>query len=119
MKVFVLGAGKVGSALARALRKRGDHVTLRPARKGLPRKTIDAAIIVLAIRDRNLEPVAKELAARGIVKKSTVVVHNSGGLTAEVLAPLRRACAGVAQMHPMISFASTRSFPRSRAVNAT
>ena len=45
------------------------------------------------------------------MQKSTVVVHNSGALSADALAPLRGACAGVAQMHPMISFASTTFFP--------
>ena len=111
MKVFILGAGKVGSALARALRKRGDQVTLRAARKGIPSKPIDAAIIVLAVRDRELGVVASKLATSGVVKKNAVVVHNSGALAADALASLRGACAGVAQMHPMISFASTAFFP--------
>ena len=111
MKVFVFGAGKVGRAIARTLRDRGDEVILRPARKGVPTQTIDAAIIVLAIRDRDLGPVAADLAVSGVVKKNAVVVHNAGSLSAEALAPLRGACAGVAQMHPMISFASRTFFP--------
>jgi predicted short-subunit dehydrogenase-like oxidoreductase (DUF2520 family) len=111
MKVFVLGAGKVGCALARALRKSGDNVTLRPARKGVPKKVIDASIIILAVRDRQLGVIAAELVVARVVKKSTVVVHNSGALTADALAPLRGKCAGIAQMHPMISFASTTFFP--------
>ena len=111
MKVFILGAGKVGTALARALRRRGDDVTLRAARKGIPATVIDAPIIVLAVRDRQLGQIATDLAAAGVVKKSAVVVHNSGALPADALAPLRGACAGVAQMHPMISFASRTSFP--------
>ena len=47
--VFVFGAGKVGRALARALR--GEvAVTLHPAREGLPRKRIDA-LALRAITD--------------------------------------------------------------------
>jgi predicted short-subunit dehydrogenase-like oxidoreductase (DUF2520 family) len=111
MKVFILGAGKVGTALARALRKHGDQVTVRAARKGVPKKPIDAAIVVLAVRDRQLGAIALELATSRVVKKTAVVVHNSGALSAEALAPLRGACAGVAQMHPMISFASKTFFP--------
>jgi predicted short-subunit dehydrogenase-like oxidoreductase (DUF2520 family) len=111
MKIFVLGAGKVGCALARALREHGDQVTLRPARKGAPKKPIDAAVLILAVRDRQLGAIATELARSGVVKKSTVVVHNSGALSADALAPLRSKCAGVAQMHPMISFASKTFFP--------
>lgn len=111
MKVFVFGAGKVGRALAHALEERGVRVTLRPARKGLPKKPIDADVVVLAVRDRALEPLAEELASSGIVKKKAVVVHNAGARSADVLRALAPVTAGVAQMHPMISFASRTSFP--------
>jgi predicted short-subunit dehydrogenase-like oxidoreductase (DUF2520 family) len=110
MHVFVFGAGKVGTALSRALRKAGVKVTLRPARRGVPRK-IDADVVVLAVRDRDLRPTAEALV--GVVARRAVVVHVAGALDASALAPLRAggACAGVAQMHPMISFASTRFAP--------
>lgn len=111
MKVFIFGSGKVGRALARALVKRGDRVTLRPARKGVPRKKIDAQIIVLAVRDRQLAELAEALAKSGAVPKKAVCVHNAGSLAADALAVLRPVCAGVAQMHPMISFGSKTFFP--------
>jgi len=111
MKVFILGAGKVGRALAAALKKQGTKVTLRPARKGVPTTKIDASIIILALRDRQLPPVAADLATSGVVPRNAVVVHNAGSLPAEVLQPLRGVCAGIAQMHPMISFASLDRFP--------
>jgi predicted short-subunit dehydrogenase-like oxidoreductase (DUF2520 family) len=111
VKIFIFGAGKVGTALARALRACGDEVTLRAARKGVPTRPIDAAIVILAVRDRDLGPVALDLASSGVVRKTAVVVHNAGALTAEALAPLRGLCAGVAQMHPMISFASRTFVP--------
>jgi predicted short-subunit dehydrogenase-like oxidoreductase (DUF2520 family) len=75
---------------------------------GLPR-TIEADVLVLAVRDRDLGPLAEAMV--GVVAPLAVVVHVAGALDAEALAPLRRACAGVAQMHPMISFASTRRGP--------
>lgn len=111
MKVFILGAGKVGRALAAAMKRKGVRVTLRPARKGVPTTRIDADVVVLALRDRQLGPVAADLAASGVVPRKAVVVHNAGSLPAEALAPLRGVCAGVAQMHPMISFASRAFFP--------
>ena len=111
MKVFIFGAGKVGRALSRALRAHGDVVTLTPARKGLPGRRIDADIIILSVREGQLGPIATELATSGVVKRSAVVVHNAGSLSAEALAALRGACAGVAQMHPMISFASRTFIP--------
>jgi predicted short-subunit dehydrogenase-like oxidoreductase (DUF2520 family) len=111
MKVFILGAGKVGRALARGLAKHGDTVTLRPARRGVPTTCIDADVIILSVRERQLGPIAADLAVSGVVKRRAVVVHNAGSLSADALGALRGACAGVAQMHPMISFASTTSFP--------
>jgi predicted short-subunit dehydrogenase-like oxidoreductase (DUF2520 family) len=108
LTVFVHGAGKVGTSLSRALRASGATVVLRAARKGLP-GVIDADIVVLAVRDRDLPALAEKMV--GVVSRRAVVVHVAGALDAEVLAPLRGACAGVAQMHPMISFASTRRSP--------
>jgi predicted short-subunit dehydrogenase-like oxidoreductase (DUF2520 family) len=111
LKVFILGAGKVGRALAAALRKSGVSVTLRPARRGVPTTRIDASVIILALRDRQLGPVAADLATSGVVPRGAVVVHNAGALPADALEPLRGVCAGIAQMHPMMSFASRRFFP--------
>jgi predicted short-subunit dehydrogenase-like oxidoreductase (DUF2520 family) len=111
--VYIFGAGKVGRAIARALAlaKRGPRVTLRPARKGLPRRPIEADLLVLAVRDRDLGALAQKLADAGLVSKRTACVHNAGAQTAEAIAPLRAVSAGVAQMHPMISFASPRVVP--------
>jgi predicted short-subunit dehydrogenase-like oxidoreductase (DUF2520 family) len=111
MKVFILGAGKVGRALAAALKAKKVKVTLRAAREGVPTMPIDADIIVLALRDRQLGIAAADLAASGVVPRKAVVVHNAGALPADALAPLRGLCAGIAQMHPMISFASRKFFP--------
>jgi predicted short-subunit dehydrogenase-like oxidoreductase (DUF2520 family) len=111
MKIFVFGAGKVGRALAHAWKQEGESVTLWPARRGVPVQPIDAAVIVLSVRDKQLGAVAADFAQSGIVKRNAVVVHNAGALPAEALAALRGVCAGVAQMHPMISFGSKTFFP--------
>ena len=111
MKVFILGAGKVGRGLARGLRAHGDTVTLRPARRGVPKQRIDADVVVLSVREKQLAALCADLASSGVLKKTAVVVHNAGSLTADALSSVRGACAGVAQMHPMISFASTTFFP--------
>jgi predicted short-subunit dehydrogenase-like oxidoreductase (DUF2520 family) len=108
--VFVLGAGKVGAGLSRMLRRIGVRVTLRAARKGLPR-TVRADVVILAVRDRDLPPLVAQMRDAGVLDRRSVVVHVSGALDAEPLAPLRSVCAGVAQMHPMISFASPRTTP--------
>lgn len=112
MKVTILGAGKVGVGLARAIRARGGKVVLRPARAGLPRRRIEGDLLVLAVRDKDLTPLAQALADKRLVTRKTACVHCAGALDAEPLAPLRKVSAGVAQMHPMISFAS-RAHPPS------
>jgi len=109
--VFVIGAGKVGTSLARALRARGVKVTLRAARSGLPARRIAADLLILAVRDGRLEPLARALQTAKLVGGRTAVVHCAGALGPEPLAPLRGAASGVAQMHPMISFASPRALP--------
>jgi len=112
MRVVIIGAGKVGAALAREIRNRGGDVKLFPARKYQPKAPIAGDLLILAVRDRDLRPLAEKIAASGILSKRTACVHVAGALTAEVLAPLRAVSAGVAQMHPMISFASVKKPPR-------
>jgi predicted short-subunit dehydrogenase-like oxidoreductase (DUF2520 family) len=111
MRVYILGAGKVGRSLGRAIRASGWPVTVRPARKGLPRKPIVADLLVLAVRDRDLAPLAAKLAEKRLVGRRTACVHVAGALGPDALEPLRAVSAGVAQMHPMISFASVSFAP--------
>jgi predicted short-subunit dehydrogenase-like oxidoreductase (DUF2520 family) len=112
LSIFVYGAGKVGAGLARALRAAGCEVTLRAARKALPQKRIDAEVIIVALRDRDIAPCAEELVKRGLVgHRKVAVLHCAGALGPEVLAAARGPKVAVAQMHPMISFASTRFAP--------
>lgn len=111
MRVFVYGAGKVGKALAREARRAGLEVTLRAARRGLPKASIDAALVILAVRDSALASVVSELASRRLLSRSSVCVHCAGSLGPDPLGPLRASCLGVAQMHPMVSFASSEATP--------
>jgi predicted short-subunit dehydrogenase-like oxidoreductase (DUF2520 family) len=111
MKVFIVGAGKLGRALLKALRKAKCDTTLRAARDGLPKKKIEADLVILAVRDRDIRPMAEKLRDAGLVSKKSVYVHVAGAFDAEPLAPLRGVCQGVAQMHPMIAFASTEFAP--------
>lgn len=105
--VFVIGAGKVGTNLARALRATGSSVTLRAARKGLPSKAIDADVILVAVRDGDIPKIAAGLAERALIgHRAVAILHCAGALGPEALAAARTGKASVAQMHPMISFAS-------------
>jgi len=116
--VFIYGAGKVGRALGRELTRAGYTVTTRPARQGLPRKPIDAKVVIVSVRDRDLSTLADEMAERELVREDAVVLHNAGALGAEALSALRAFTAGVAQFHPMISFASKTFSPTLARGNA-
>ncbi len=110
--VFIFGAGKVGAGLARALRAAGDNVTLRPQRKGLPARRIEADVVIVAVRDRDIPGVAEALVGRHLIGHRLVaVVHCAGALGPEALAAARGRGVSVAQMHPMISFASKAHTP--------
>jgi predicted short-subunit dehydrogenase-like oxidoreductase (DUF2520 family) len=112
MRVTIIGAGKVGRGLARAIGALHDKkwkATLRAARAGVPARRIDADLLVLAVRDRDIAPLADRLL--GVVGSETACVHVAGALGPEPLAALRDSSAGVGQMHPMISFASTGFTP--------
>ena len=108
--IFVFGAGKVGRALAGGWKRAGLAVTLRPARRGWPAR-VTADVVVLAVRDRDLPESVRTLAGKKLLRRGATVVHCAGALGPEPLAPLRALGASVAQMHPMISFASTRFVP--------
>jgi predicted short-subunit dehydrogenase-like oxidoreductase (DUF2520 family) len=111
-RVFVYGAGKVGTGLSRALARAGFAVVLRPQRRGLPSRPIEADFVILAVRDRDIAPAAAEMARRGLVgHRAVVVVHCAGALGPDVLSAVRGPRVAVAQMHPMISFASKARGP--------
>lgn len=111
--IFIFGAGKVGKGLARALAAAGARVTLRPARKGLPSRRIDARFVIVAVRDREVSEVARALAEEKLIGHAPVtVVHCAGSLGPEAPAAAKvNARVSIAQMHPMISFASLAFTP--------
>jgi predicted short-subunit dehydrogenase-like oxidoreductase (DUF2520 family) len=110
--VFVFGAGKVGVGLARLLRRAGCRVTLRPQRKGLPARRLEADVVILAVRDRDVTPTAALLVEGALVgHRPASVFHCAGALGPEALAPARGPKVAVAQLHPMISFADKEATP--------
>jgi predicted short-subunit dehydrogenase-like oxidoreductase (DUF2520 family) len=111
LDVLVLGRGKLGIALQKHARAAGHRVRVAASRTWDPATPITADLLVLAVRDKELEPLAAALAAKGSVTARTVVVHVAGARSSAVLAALRGHAAGVAQMHPMIAFATPAFAP--------
>jgi predicted short-subunit dehydrogenase-like oxidoreductase (DUF2520 family) len=118
----VVGAGRLGTALARALdgcgyevralvsrkaaharsaAKRAGVETLALGAEGLERLPA-AGLLFITTPDDVVGEVAGRLAARPALK-SRVALHASGALSSEVLAPLRARGLAVGSVHPLAS----------------
>src|SRR5690606_7328520 len=115
-ELLIYGAGKLGGAFASRLRAAGYVAKLHADRRGLPRSN-SAETLILCVRDSRVEPLAQQIAQVDWVSGVRCVLHVSGALSADVLAPLRRRRAAgvpelaVGQLHPMLSIASARRCP--------
>jgi predicted short-subunit dehydrogenase-like oxidoreductase (DUF2520 family) len=121
LKVGVISAGRVGSALGAAL-ERADHVVVacsaisaesrQRARRRLPDTPVlpaddvaaHAELLLLAVPDTELGAVVSGLAATGAVRPETIVAHTSGANGVGVLTPLTaHGCLPLA-IHPAMTF---------------
>lgn len=123
--IGVIGAGRVGAVLGAALRAEGHAVTgayavsdasVGRAEQLLPGvPLLDVAAIVersemllLAVPDDQLGPLAAGIAATGLAPGGQLVVHTSGRFGTEVLAPLADAGSATLAIHPAMTFTGTR-----------
>lgn len=132
--ISIVGAGRVGRTLATRLRELGWRIgavatrssaTARAAVKAigdgspfprLTRDVLDADIVLLATPDGALAPVAAALARLGDKEcHGKVMLHTSGALDRNILAPLARHGAATGSLHPMQTF-SGRSLPNLKGV---
>lgn len=105
MRVLVVGAGKVGRALATGLRACGASVAVTRARARL-RRDYTCDLLVIAAADPFLADVAARVAARiaSSGARPGAVVHVAGALGLEPLRPFRSVNVPVGTMHPLLSF---------------
>jgi len=129
LRFALSGCGRAGGTLGFALARRGGRLEAvaasSPARTAEALAFLDtgraatslteaaraAPLVFLAVPDRMLEPVAREL-ARAERFPDTLFLHRAGALTAEALAPLRAAGAGVGSCHPLLSLNRRQRDPR-------
>jgi predicted short-subunit dehydrogenase-like oxidoreductase (DUF2520 family) len=102
LSVVLIGKGQVGQALARALRRSGATTRAFALRGGLPRNIGQPDLILICVRDHQIQTVATWLSCHGLTKR-TVVAHVSGAMSADALQALRPNCRAVAQCHPFRS----------------
>jgi predicted short-subunit dehydrogenase-like oxidoreductase (DUF2520 family) len=114
-RVFIIGAGRVGQGLARAFRLGGvDLVGLHGRRPldmatssgPIPHNASTANIVVLAVRDAQIDEAVAELVSgrSPLVSQSAAVLHTSG--TAEPASFADLAARGIAAgtFHPLVPF---------------
>src|SRR5271157_5534969 len=123
LTVSIVGTGNLGTALALTLPGAGYEVQFVAARKKsgnqrhakalarrvkarlveLGKQPLDTDLVWITVPDDSIAQVARQLAgAQGW--KGRIVVHSSGALTSDELAPLREKGARVASVHPMMTF---------------
>ncbi len=115
--VGIVGPGRAGLGLALALRRAriavlGVHgrseTPMPPGVKltvgGTPPWLGRAGIVVLGVGDDALAGCVADLARAAAIVPGRVVLHLSGALTSEVLAPLAAQGAAAGSMHPLIAF---------------
>ena len=129
--ISIVGAGRLATFLAAALRDAGFTITeivardsprsLRSARTLAARvgaqpvtassAALDATLLWLCVPDREIRAAASALARnltanRAAAKKggSRFAFHSSGALLSRELAPLRKAGTAVASVHPLMTF---------------
>ena len=108
-RIAIVGPGRVGASLARALDKTDLRISglfgrnAGSAHASLEQTpSIDADIVVLSVPDPAIRSVVELLRTR--LDSGTVVLHTSGLLTSEILDPLRTDERSVGSMHPLVSF---------------
>src|SRR5699024_9091159 len=124
--IGVIGAGRVGAVLGAALRGEGHALTGAYAVSDASRERAAALLpgvplldvpslversemLLLAVPDDQLAPLAAGIAATGMVPGGQLVVHTSGRYGTEVLAPLAHAGSATLALHPAMTFTGTRA----------
>lgn len=127
--VGIVGAGAVGSALARRLVERGYRVEAILSRRSADAQALadrvgasaagslragteippSVQLVVVCVSDDAIESVANALAAHDHSWHDTVVAHTSGARGADILSPLSEQGAERLSFHPLQTFPSDAS----------
>ncbi|MEU4729442.1 DUF2520 domain-containing protein [Streptomyces sp. NPDC023588] len=124
LAVGVVGAGRVGPALARALQQAGHRpvavsgvsdASVRRAARMLPdvplvppAQVLELAdLVLLTVPDDALPSLVEGLAETGAIRPGQLLVHTSGRYGTAVLDPARRAGGLPLALHPAMTFTGT------------
>ena len=114
--VGIIGPGRAGVGLALALFRAGYDVFLHGRRKKPVPKPLkltvgaeneppawiaQTGVVILAVRDDAIRPLAEALARAGALRPAQVVLHLSGAQGQEALGPLVGSRAALGSLHPL------------------
>ncbi len=113
--IFVMGAGRAGTSLARAFRAAGVEVAGLHGRRdaggpdgvtvgALPPAVRRAAVILVAVRDAQIDAALRELLTAGLAADATVL-HASGSAEPGMLEAVRGAGHRAGTFHPLVPLA--------------
>src|SRR2546429_5200776 len=126
--VGIIGPGRAGFGLGLALARAGYVVRLYGRRKQVipdpleltvgaadaappPAWLAQAGVVILAVRDDAIRPLAEALARGGAVRSEHVVLHLSGAQGQEALGPLVPSRAALGSLHPLQTIADPERAP--------
>ena len=102
-QVAIIGAGRVGLTLARALTHSGTVVKVF----GREAPTLDpSGLVLMAVPDDAIEDVARALVRAGAITSRHVILHTSGLRDRTALAELESSGAALGSWHPLQTFAT-------------
>jgi len=104
-QVAIVGPGKVGRTLARALEHAGYGVEALVGRGDDRGPVSRAGLVLLTVPDDDVAEVFAGLAAEGALRPEQVLFHFSGLVESRVLCSRDLSPAGRAAVHPMMAFA--------------
>jgi predicted short-subunit dehydrogenase-like oxidoreductase (DUF2520 family) len=104
VKVFVIGPGRVGSALAGGLASAGETVLALHGRPPYPPTLADAEVVLVAVPDGAIGEVAQALVDSALLSSRCVVLHTAGALGPTALAPAQRVTLHLGTFHPLQTF---------------
>jgi predicted short-subunit dehydrogenase-like oxidoreductase (DUF2520 family) len=115
--ISVVGAGRVGTAVAVLLRRSGHRIVAVAGGSGTPDRAArflhgvpvtdgpnaarEAGVVLIGTPDAAIAGVCEELALAGAVGTGQAVIHLSGATRLEALAPARSAGAEILSVHPL------------------
>lgn len=130
LRIGIVGPGKVGSAwalLAEGAKMRVQTICARteaaarqaarklrqdPPPRLTPDALADCQVVLLCVRDDQIEPTCRQLADDGHLAPGSILAHCSGSLGSDALAPAAEIGLSTASIHPLQTFPDVESAAR-------